>query len=92
VVVVDEIIEVVEVVAALADVDGTVDDSMVVLVAVLNVAALDVVAATSAGDELTVVAPLGVATVDGSHAARPTIAIAENETPTRHRLTPSVNP
>jgi len=87
VVVVDEIIEVVEVVAALADVDGTVDDSMVVLVA-----ALDVVAATSAGDELTVVAPLGVATVDGSHAVRPTIAIAENETPTRHRLTPSVNP
>ena len=86
-VVVDEIIEVVEVVAALADVDGTVDDSMVVLVA-----ALDVVAATSAGDELTVVAPLGVATVDGSHAVRPTIAIAENETPTRHRLTPSVNP
>ena len=90
--VVDEIVAIADVVAALADVDGTVDDSMVVLVAVLNVATLDVVAATSAGDELTVVAPLGVATVDGSHAARPTIAIAENETPTRHRLTPSVNP
>ena len=90
--VVDEIVAIADVVDTLADVDGTVDDSMVVLVAVLNVAALDVVAATSAGDELTVVAPLGVATVDGSHAVRPTIAIAENETPTRHRLTPSVNP
>ena len=76
----------------LATVDGTVDESTGVVVAVLNVAALDVVAATSAGDELTVVAPLGVATVDGSHAVRPTIAIAENKTPNRHRLTPSVNP
>jgi len=92
VVVDDEVVGAANVVVALADVDGTVDDSIVVVVTVLNVAALDVVAATSAGDELTVVAPLGVATVDGSHAVRPTIAIAENETPTRHRLTPSVNP
>ena len=86
-VVVDETIEVVDVVAALADVDGTVDDSVVVVVTVL-----DVVAATSAAVELTVIAPLGVAAEDGPHAASPISAIDENETPTRHRLTPSVNP
>lgn len=88
----NEVVGVADVVVALADVDGTVDDSMVVLVAVLNVTVLDVVAATSAAVELTVIAPLGVASEDGPHAASPMNAIAENKTPNRHRLTPSVNP
>lgn len=83
----DEVVGAADVVVALADVDGTVDDSMVMVVTVL-----DVVAATSAAVELLVVAPLGVAAEDGPHAARPIHAITENETPNRHRLTPSVNP
>ena len=82
----NEVVGAADVVVALADVDGTVDDSMVVLVAVLNVTVLDVVAATSAAVELVVAAE------DGPHAARPIHAIAENKTPNRHRLTPSVNP
>ena len=82
----DEVLGAADVVVALADVDGTVDDSMVVLVAVLNVTVLDVVAATSAAVEL------GVAAEDGPHAASPMNAIAENKNPNRHRLTPSVNP
>ena len=82
----NEVVGAADVVVALADVDGTVDDSMVVVVTVL-----DVVAATSAAVEL-VVAPLGVAAEDGPHAASPISAIAENKTPNRHRLTPSVNP
>ena len=82
----DEVVGAADVVVALADVDGTVDDSIVVVVTML-----DVVAATSAAVEL-VVAPLGVAAEDGPHATRPISAIDENETPTRHRLTPSVNP
>ena len=86
-VVVDEVVSVVDVVVTLADVDGTVDDSVIVVVTVL-----DVVAATSAAVELTVIAPLGVAAEDGPHAASPISAIDENETPNRHRLTPSVNP
>lgn len=77
----DEVRGAANVVVALADVDGTVDDSMVVVVTVL-----DVVAATSAAVELVVAAE------DGPHAARPIHAITENETPNRHRLTPSVNP
>ena len=83
----DEVVGAADVVVALADVDGTVDDSVVVVVTVL-----DVVAATSAAVELTVIAPLGVAAEDGPHAASPISAIDENETPNRHRLTPSVNP
>ena len=82
----NEVVGAADVVVALADVDGTVDDSMVVVVTVLNVAVLDVVAATSAAVELVVAAE------DGPHAARPIHAIAENKTPNRHRLTPSVNP
>ena len=77
----DEVLGAADVVVALADVDGTVDDSMVVVVTVL-----DVEAATSAAVELVVAAE------DGPHAARPIPAITENETPNRHRLTPSVNP
>ena len=77
----DEVLGAADVVVALADVDGTVDDSMVVVVTVL-----DVEAATSAAVELVVAAE------DGPHATRPISAIAENETPNRHRLTPSVNP
>ena len=88
----NEVVGAADVVVALADVDGTVDDSIVVLVAVLNVTVLDVVAATSAAVELVVVAPLGVAAEDGPHAASPISAIDANETPNRHRLTPSVNP
>ena len=83
----DEVVGAADVVVALADVDGTVDDSVVVVVTVL-----DVVAATSAAVDLTVIAPLGVAAEDGPHAASPISAIDENETPNRHRLTPSVNP
>ena len=83
----DEVVSVADVVVTLADVDGTVDDSVVVVVTVL-----DVVATTSAAVELTAVAPLGVAAEDGPHAASPISTIDENETPTRHRLTPSVNP
>ena len=82
----DEVVGAADVVVALADVDGTVDDSMVVVVTML-----DVVAATRAAVEL-VVAPLGVAAEDGPHAASPMNAIAENKNPNRHRLTPSVNP